>query len=206
MDQFSFVFTIFFLLLGPVKLIPAFAGVTAGADPAFKRAVAIRAAVIATVVVFLVALVGTGLLSKYRISIDGLRIAGGLVLLVAALNTIFGKTQLQPPDIVNVTPMQVAISPMTTPIIVPHAGVAAILIFMMLAPQYPGIKTAVAISLAIVMVLDFLVMFFNSAVIKLPGLLMVLQVLGAVLIFMQVGMAVETMLFAVRHLAGIPGP
>ena len=47
MDQISFIFTLQFMLLGPIKLIPSFAGVTRGADVAFKRSVAIRAVVIA---------------------------------------------------------------------------------------------------------------------------------------------------------------
>ena len=41
MEQFSFIFTIFFMLLGPVKLIPSFGGLTRGADRQFKRDVAI---------------------------------------------------------------------------------------------------------------------------------------------------------------------
>ena len=30
MEQFPFIFTTFFMLLGPIKLIPAFAGLTKG--------------------------------------------------------------------------------------------------------------------------------------------------------------------------------
>ena len=89
MEEFSFVFTIFFMLLGPIKLIPSFAGLTRGADARFKRDVAIRGVVIAAALCVFVALAGGALLGKYRISIDALRIAGGLVLLIAALQVIF---------------------------------------------------------------------------------------------------------------------
>ena len=82
----------------------------------------------------------------------------------------------------------------------PPAGVGAILIFMMLAPEYPGIARSVAVALAIVMVLDFLVMFFNRKILKVPGLMLVLRVLGAVLIFMQAALAADTMLDALRHM------
>lgn len=43
MEQISFIF-IFFILLGPIKLIPSFAGLARQADGPFKRDVAIRAA------------------------------------------------------------------------------------------------------------------------------------------------------------------
>ena len=38
MEQFSLIFTVFFMMLGPVKLIPSFGGLTRGADTRFKRA------------------------------------------------------------------------------------------------------------------------------------------------------------------------
>jgi len=79
MEHFSFVFTIFFMLLGPVKLIPAFAGVTRGADEQYRRAAAVRGALIATAAVAVVALIGEDLLVKYRISIDAGRASAAVV-------------------------------------------------------------------------------------------------------------------------------
>jgi len=203
MEQFSFIFTVFFMLLGPVKLIPSFAGVTRGADGRFKRDVAIRGAVIAAVLCGFVALAGEALLGKYRISIDALRIAGGLVLLIAALQVIFQKAQASSPGSGTPTALQLAASPVAVPGIVPPAGVAAILIFMMLAPQYPGMTQAVAICLAAMMVLDFLVMYFIDWVMKTPGLMIVLTVLGSVLVFVQVGLAIQMLLSALKSLGVI---
>jgi len=200
MDQFSYIFTIFFMLLGPVKLIPSFAGLTRGANDRFKRDVAIRSAVIASVLCAFVALAGKTLLGKYRISIDALRISGGLVLLIAALQIIFQKAQSSSPSSGSSTAIQLAASPVAVPIIVPPAGVAAILIFMMVAPQYPGMTQVVAICLATMMVLDFLVMCFIDRVIKMPGLMIVLTVLGSVLVFVQVGLAIEMILNALKNL------
>jgi len=141
MDRLSFIFTVFFMLPGPIKLIPASSG-------AWRS----RAAVIGSALRAFVAPAGGMLLGRYRISIDALRIAGGLVLLISALPGIFKKAQ--PPD-----------PPAGTP-----AGVDAILIFMMPAPQYPGMAQTVAVCLAIIMVLDFLAMYFIDRVLKTPGL------------------------------------
>jgi multiple antibiotic resistance protein len=203
MDQVSFVFTVFFMLLGPLKLIPFFAGVTRNANKQFKRDAAIRGVVIASVLCLFIALAGETLLNKYRISIDALRIAGGLVLLIAALLNIFQKAQPTSPGSGTPTAIQVAASPVAVPGIVPPAGVAAILIFMMLAPQYPGMTQAVAICLCAIMVMDFLVMYFIDQVMKTPGLMIVLMVLGSVLVFMQVCLALEMMLNALKNLGAI---
>jgi multiple antibiotic resistance protein len=203
MDQFSFVFTIFFMLLGPVKLIPSFAAATRGTDSLFKRSLATRGAVIASVLCAFVALAGVTLLGKYRISLDAVRIAGGLVLLIAALQVIFQKAKSASPGSGTPTMLQLAASPVAVPMIVPHAGVAAILISMILAPEYPGMTQAIAICLAIVMVLDFLVMYFIDRVMKTPGLMIILTVLGSVLVFVQAALAINMILTALKSLGAI---
>lgn len=201
MENFSFVFTVFFMLLGPIKVIPAFYGVTRNSDSQFKRAVAIRAGVIASASVAFVALAGVSFLTKYHISVDAVRIGGGLVLLIAALNTIFPRPQpASANSSTTPTALQLAVSPVAMPIIVPTAGVAAILIFSALAPENPGMNMAVGICLAIVMVLDFLVMHFIDTIMKTPGLMYVLQILGGILVFMQVGLAIETIVTALKNL------
>jgi multiple antibiotic resistance protein len=207
MEHFSFVFTILFVLLGPIKLIPAFAAITRDADEAFRKTLAIRGTLIAAVVMAGVALAGSGLVAKYRISLDALRIAGGLVLLLAALGAILSP----PPPLAavrpNTPPAQLAVSPLTIPIIVPPAGIAAILIFVTLASEspgtYPGLFQAVAIALSVIVVLDFLVMFFNSSITRVPGLLLFLQAAGAVLVFIQVALAVEIILAGLHHLGAL---
>jgi len=203
MDQFSFIFTIFFMLLGPLKLIPAFGGLTRGADSRFKRNVAIRGVVVASVLCAFVALAGGTLLGKYRISLDAVRIAGGLVLLIAALQVMFRKAQSSSPSSGKPTAIQLAVSPVAVPMIVPHAGVAAILICMILAPEYPGMTQAIAICLATMMVLDFLVMYFIDWVMKTPGLMLVLTMLGSVLVFVQAALAINMMLVALKSLGVI---
>ena len=200
MDQFSFVFTVFFMLLGPIKLIPFFAGLTRGADVRFKRDVAIRGVVVASVLCTFVALAGETLLGRYRIFIDAVRISGGLVLLIAALQVIFQKAQPPRPGPGTPTAIQLAASPVAVPGIVPPAGVAAILLFTMLSPQYPGMLQAVAICLAIMMVQDYLVMYFIDQIMKTPGLMIVLTVLGSVLVFVQVGLAIQMILNALKSL------
>ena len=200
MERASFIFTIFFMLLGPIKIIPAFARLTRDADRAFKRNVAVKASLIATAAVAFVALAGGGLVGKYSISIEALQLAGGLVLLISALNTMFPGRQPSNAPPARPTALQMAISPLATPVIVPPAGIAAILIMVMVAPNHPGMDAVIAKSLLTVMVLDFLVMWFDGLLARAGGLLMALQVLGSVLVFIQVALGIETMLGAFRLL------
>ena len=62
---------------------------------------------------------------------------------------------------------------------------------------------AIAICLAIMMVLDLLVMYFIDEVMKTPGLMIVLTVLGSALVFVQVCLSMETILKALKSLGVI---
>jgi multiple antibiotic resistance protein len=205
MKEFPLVFTVLFMLLGPIKLIASFARVTQDMDAALKRSIAVRSSLIASALCAFIALAGDTVLLKYHISIDALRIAAALVLLISALQVIFAHPQPAAPASGAPATLQLAASPVAVPGIVPPAGVAAILIFTMLAPQYPGLALAVAISLAVVMALDFLAMYFIDDIMKVPGLMLVLMVLGSVLIFVQVCLAFEVLLRALRDLGVVRG-
>jgi len=204
MEQFSFVLTLFFMLLGPIKLLPAFAAATAGSDESFKRSVAIRAFLVASLVLAVLVLSGKELLSEYQISLDGVRLAGGLVLLMSALRVIFPDAAPKQAGAGNATPMEVAVSPVAFYMIVPPAGVAAVLAFVMIAPEMPGLLRAIVLALTIIMILNWLAMHFHSKIMKIPGLMMALQVAGSVLVFVQAALGLETMLHALRSLGVIP--
>ena len=203
MEQFSFIFTIFFMLLGPVKIIPPFAGLTQGADVRFKRDVAIRGAVIASVLCAFVALAGGTLLGKYRISIDAVRIAGGLVLLIAALQVIFQKSTVVKPQLRH------TYRDPTRRLAGCRSDDRAAcrrrrhIDLHDASPEFPGMTQAVAICLATIMVLDFLVMYFIDRVMKTPGLMIVLTVLGSVLVFVQAALAIQMILTALKSLGVI---
>ena len=200
MEEFSFVFTVFFMVLGPGKIIAPFAALTRATDAAFKRSVAIRGALIAAVLCAFSALAAQFLLSHYRMSFEALRISGALVLLVSALQTIFHKEEHPNPPGGTPNAQRLAVSPVAVPIVVPPAGVVAILIFMLFEPQFPGVTKAVLIALPAVLVVDFLVMYFIDAVVRTPGLGIGLTVLGAVLIFGQLGLSIEMFLSALKAL------
>jgi multiple antibiotic resistance protein len=203
MKEFSFVFTILFMLIGPIKLIPTFSVLMKGADIRFKRDVAIKAALLASGLCAFVALGGGLILAKYSISLDALRIAGGLVLLIAALQVIFQKAPTPSPRPDTATAIQLAVSPVAMPMIVPPAGIAAILIGITMAQKSQVLWTVIPIALAIMMVLDLLVMLFIDRVMKTPGLMVALSLLGFVLIFVQAALAVEVILNGLKSLGVI---
>lgn len=197
----QFIFTIFFLSLGPVKIIFPFVKLTRNATPEYRRNVSIIAAIIATIVVLFLALFGHHLVAKYQLSLDALRLAGGLVLLISALFNTF--PHLQPPlemPKTELTAIQLAIRPIVSPIIIPPIGVAAILIFTTLFQGNWEMQLIIIKSLVTIMVFNFMAMLFADKIIKIPGLTQILTLAAVVLTFIQVALAIEVILISLKSL------
>jgi multiple antibiotic resistance protein len=78
------------VVVDPVGLAPAFLGVTEGLSHKLRRQVALRAAVIAGMILVGAALIGNWLLTVLAISLSAFRIAGGLLLFSIATEMVFG--------------------------------------------------------------------------------------------------------------------
>ena len=200
MHRFHFMFSVFFVLLGPIKIIPVYATLTHGKDRSFKTKSALLAVMFAAIMAVFIMFSADSLIGKYHISLNSLKISGGLVLLISALNTIFSK----PGDIEKFSgepsATRIAIAPLATPVIVTPAGVAALMIFVVASQQHPGMYETLWIVLAAIFVLDFLVMYFIDIVLKVPGFLPVLKLVGSVLIVVQVAGAVDLIIVTLAEL------
>jgi multiple antibiotic resistance protein len=203
MFEFTFLLTVVLLLLGPLKIIAAFAQLTRRADQAYRRRTAAYATLLASIACALIILLARTMAESHHLSVDALQITGGLILLAWSLNAIFQRADATPPAGANPTPIQLAMSPLTTPVIIKPAGVAALMMFVLLGPDAPGWHPSIAGALALVMVLNFLVMFFNERIVSRPWLLGAMQLLGSVLVVVQVASAVKVLLNASRTLGVI---
>lgn len=84
-------FTTFFATIGPVEAAVLVPALTPNNTPAERRAIARRATLIATVVLVVFTLFGQPLLHQLGVSVAALRSAGGVVLLLIALDMIFAR-------------------------------------------------------------------------------------------------------------------
>ncbi|MBB3347693.1 MULTISPECIES: MarC family protein [Sphingomonas] len=127
-------FVTLFLIIDPPGCAPIFAGLTAGATPAHRRAMAIRAVVVAAGILLLFALAGEPLLHALGIELASFRIAGGLMLFLIALEMVFEKrTQRREDRAAKVTAEEaddVSIFPMAMPMIAGPGSIATVMLLM----------------------------------------------------------------------------
>lgn len=90
-ELFISAFITLFVVIDPPGCAPIYAGLTKGASAAQQRAMAIRASVIASVILVGFALFGEQLLGALHIELDSFRIAGGMMLFWIAFEMVFEK-------------------------------------------------------------------------------------------------------------------
>ena len=195
----TFIFTIFMLTLGPIKTVPAFFAMTQGQAPTAVRSLATKGTVMATAVSLLIALVMTGVAASWRVSLDDLRIAGGILLFASSRETI-GQFNRPAPSPSVVPPKHPAVTPLAIPIIVTPWGVTAILFFVELASGDLKMLAVVIAVLLLVMLLNLIGMLLARRIIALVGII-AFQVVGWIFAVLQAGLAVDAVVTSLRNLA-----
>lgn len=84
-------FTTLFVIIDPIGLLPLFVALTQGMTAAQRRAIALRASLLAVGVLLLFGLLGEAVLSFVGISMPAFRIAGGVLLFLTALDMLFER-------------------------------------------------------------------------------------------------------------------
>jgi len=195
-------FTFFFLMLGPIKILGPFVQITHKADAALTRRIAIRAFLYSCGALVLTVLIGEGFLRKFNIPVPVLAIAAGIILFLVALRAVLEQFDIDPdatskqyePD------MRYAASPLAFPTIVTPYGVATVIVCMALTPDYMA-ETKIYSVLLGLMVLNLIAMLFARPILKY--LQMPLMLFGTVLGIIQVALGISITLRGLQNIGFI---
>jgi multiple antibiotic resistance protein len=165
----SFAITFFgalFAIMNPVSNLPVFLSVTEGAPVDVQRRIALKTALYSLVLGAVFAIAGRQVLALFGISVDDFRVAGGLVLLLIALNMLNGEqssshhgTSGEQSD--YPAPQTVAFYPLTFPIIVGPGTITTLIIF---AHRTSGPADIVAFAVVFTGLVGLLgLVFYNAA-------------------------------------------
>ena len=162
-----------FVVIDPPGCAPIYAGLTKGATRVQARSMAVRACVIATIILVVFALFGEQLLGALHIELDSFRIAGGIMLFIIALEMVFEKrTQRREEraEKVAATPEieDVSVFPMAMPMLAGPGAIAAVMLLQNEA-RGPQATLVVLAALLVVMLLTLLALIAASPLMKLVG-------------------------------------
>lgn len=163
----------FFVVIDPPGCAPIYAGLTAGAPRSHVRAMAGRAVLVAGGILVVFALFGQDILRALGISLDGFRIAGGIMLFLIALEMVFEKRTQRREDraqkLLDAHEVEdVSIFPMAMPMI---AGPGSIASIMLLMSRGTGVTRTLVIlaALAVILALTYLALLLAGPIMRVLG-------------------------------------
>lgn len=190
------IFMLFFIMIGPIKAIGAYATAAQGMEPTQWRAVTWKVFAIAVVTTLAAGGLGGAMLHKWHIAPTVLQLAGGLVFLLVALQMVLAQYAAPAPA----APAGAAppTAHLAFPVTLPAYGIAALIVLVALSGSTERYLWIMGLAL-LVLVLDLLTMLFIRQIMKVVGQLP-LQILAAVLGMLQVALALQLITGALRTL------
>ena len=192
------VFVTLLVITDPPGIVPVFIAMTGDRSPADRKRLAWQAAVVALGVIIVFALFGQSILGYLGVQLPSLQAAGGLLLLLVALELLTGKAA--DPAELEKAKANVAFVPLGTPLL---AGPGAIVATMLFVQRVGSVGGAVAFGAAIVAVVIalWLAMRFSGVILKLlrdSGVELLTRIAGLLLSAIAVQLIVDAVRTLIR--------
>ncbi|MCW1428913.1 MarC family protein [Novosphingobium sp. JCM 18896] len=172
-ELFISAFVTLFVVIDPPGCAPIFAGLTSTAPPVAARRMAMRACLIATMILLVFALFGEKLLGALHIELNSFRIAGGIMLFLIAIDMVFEKRterrEKRAEEVRTAAEVDdVSVFPLAIPMI---AGPGSIATIMLLMSRAQGTEATLMILAALiaVMVLCLAALLAAGPIMRLVG-------------------------------------
>jgi len=202
----SFIATLF-SMMNPIGNLGVFAGMTEERPAAEAKRIAWTCAGASAITLLVVAWSGSAMLDVFGITVDSLRAAGGVIVLLIGLNMLSNKAEHRhsPAELADAKPRaSIGVVPMAIPIVAGPGTMAAVLVA---AQQHATLLSRAEISAAIVALsaVTGLLFHFAGPVSKRlgeSGMGVVTRVMGMVLAAIALGMLAEGLKGLLPGLAG----
>lgn len=179
----------FFATISPIDLAAVYAALTPQATPLQRRTMAIRGTLIASGILLGFALLGDVVLRSLGISLAALRTAGGILLLLMAIDMVFarasGGTSTTDDETAEAKEKQdIAVFPLATPLIAGPGTMGAVVLMMANAEGDLLLQGVVLLALLLILLLTLVCLLLASRIHKLlgiTGMLVVSRVVGVLL-------------------------
>jgi multiple antibiotic resistance protein len=191
-------FVVFFVVIDPIGLAAIFAMLTRGHTHGYRQRMAVRGTLLSAVILVLFFFAGDRLLDMLGIGVPAFRMAGGLLLLLLAIDMVFARQSgLRSTTSSEVAEAEVrediSVFPLAFPLI---AGPGALTTVLLMTGQPGGLAIASAMLAIILLVLGVTYVMLLSAehvyrVLGETGTNMVSRVLGVVLAALAVQYMVD---------------
>jgi multiple antibiotic resistance protein len=139
-DELVKFFVVLLVVVEPLSLLPVLAGLTDGADDAYRRRMSVKAVGLSALVCLVFAVGGTALLDLLGISVHAFKVGGGILLFLLAIEMVFAR----PSGARSITPGEdaeahhrgdISVFPLAFPLISGPGALAVILLAFVGVPM-----------------------------------------------------------------------
>jgi len=157
-DIFLHALTSYFVVIDPIGTALIFHGLTTGCERAYAKRMALRSTLIAAAIVLVSAFFGEALLTKLGISIEALRVSGGLLLFITAFNMVTkGETGRKWESGEEV---DISVFPMSIPLL---SGPGCLTVTILLFSQTKTVSGSISLVIAVLVIYLFTYLALSSA-------------------------------------------
>jgi len=157
-DIFLHALTSYFVVIDPIGTALIFHGLTTGCERAYAKRMALRSTLIAAAIVLVSAFFGQALLTKLGISIEALRVSGGLLLFITAFNMVTkGETGKKWESGEEV---DISVFPMSIPLL---SGPGCLTVTILLFSQTPTVSGSLSLVIAVLVIYLLTYLALSSA-------------------------------------------
>jgi multiple antibiotic resistance protein len=161
---FGETFVTLFVITDPPGMVPIFLALTGAMPPRSRNRAGTQAVALAFGVIVFFAVAGQGILAYLSIELPALQGAGGLLLVLVALELLTGKSDDEPSQ--QKTTTNVALVPLGTPLLAGPGAIVATMLFVRGAHK-PADYVTIAVAITVVMAIVWLVLRFSGLIVRM---------------------------------------
>ena len=162
-----------FVIIDPIGVVPIFMGVTRHHTLQEKRRIALRATLISLVILLSFAFIGDFVLDKLKIDESSFRIAGGILLLLSAINMVMvghsGTIGGNAPSSADQDSDDVAVFPLAIPMIAGPGALVSVVIVMRSVEQTLSWQLAIGGLIVVVVATTYVCFLLSESILRLLG-------------------------------------
>jgi multiple antibiotic resistance protein len=131
---FLYVFASFFTIVNPIQATLTFVALTTGITPEERKGIAFRTTAIAFIIALLFAIGGNLILQFFGITVDSLRVAGGILLFLVAIDMLKGEREqkkVTDAELQDATYREdISVFPLATPLLTGPGAITTVIVQM----------------------------------------------------------------------------
>lgn len=184
---FVYAFTSIFIIVNPVGGLITFISLTAGLSPPEQRATAKRSVTIACILAIIFAVSGELILRLFGVTVDSLRVAGGVLLFLVAMNMLHARvsresvTREELEDAGNRD--DISVFPLAMPLLTGPGAITTVIVVIRTG-QTLELKLIAILAILLTFALSYLIFRFAdriNQVLGVTGSLVITRVMGLLL-------------------------